>query len=96
MVFPSVARVRDGLRHLAAQRVRFAHEDSVNLRFRFRGGDQRRHAIRVGRQRIAYDRGPMRRILPALVAWISLPERSSYSNCAVFALNVSLTARARK
>src|ERR1035437_3126873 len=33
---------------------------------------------------------------PALVAWISLPARSSYSTCAVFALNVSLTARARR
>ena len=44
---PSVTGVRDGLRHLAAQRVRFAREYPVNLRFRFRGGYQRRHAIRI-------------------------------------------------
>src|ERR1017187_886751 len=33
---------------------------------------------------------------PALVAGISLPARSSYSSCAVLALYVSVTARARR
>jgi hypothetical protein len=66
MAFPSVTRVRDGFRRLAAQRVRLACEDPVNLRFRFCGGDQRRHAIRECGQRITADRRPMRCILAGL------------------------------
>jgi len=51
-------------------------------------GHAERASLTIAENCIAYS--------PALVACINLPVRSSYSICAIFALNVSLTARARR